>query len=92
MEATSRCIAYFSGFVQGVGFRYTTRSLASRLPVRGYVKNLVDGRVELIAEGSKADLETLLADVRSELGSNIHDADVRWDSATGEFQDFEIRL
>ena len=42
---------YFSGHVQGVGFRYTTRSVASRFAVTGYVRNLPDGRVELVAEG-----------------------------------------
>ena len=43
---------YYSGRVQGVGFRYTVRSLASRMAVTGFVKNLPDGRVHLVVEGS----------------------------------------
>ena len=42
---------YFSGRVQGVGFRYTVRMVASRFAVTGFVKNLPDGRVQLVAEG-----------------------------------------
>ncbi|MHC4600378.1 MAG: acylphosphatase [Planctomycetota bacterium] len=91
MAETTRLTAFFSGSVQGVGFRYTTQSIASNLPVSGYVKNLPDGRVELVAEGEKEDVETLLSRVRSELGPGIQDVDTSWDAACGESRDFTIR-
>jgi acylphosphatase len=52
---------YYSGAVQGVGFRYTAQGLASRFAVSGYVRNLPDGRVELIAEGAADQVNGLLA-------------------------------
>jgi acylphosphatase len=56
---------YISGIVQGVGFRYFAGSVALRLEVAGYARNLADGRVEVYAVGSPA----ALAALRSELGS-----------------------
>ena len=53
----------FRGRVQGVGFRYTTYSLASQYEVSGYVKNLHTGDVELVAEGRPDELERFLAAV-----------------------------
>ena len=46
-----RRTSHFSGHVQGVGFRYTVQDLAADFDVRGYVRNLPDGRVELVVEG-----------------------------------------
>jgi acylphosphatase len=54
---------WFEGRVQGVGFRYTTERLAGNLPVSGYVRNLDDGRVELVVEGESPDIESLLNSV-----------------------------
>lgn len=56
--------AWVSGLVQGVAFRYHTRVLARELGVRGWVKNLPDGRVEVWAEGARADVERLVAWLR----------------------------
>ena len=47
----------FSGRVQGVGFRYRTHSIAQRFQVCGYVKNLIDGTVELVIEGEEEELD-----------------------------------
>lgn len=82
---------HFSGHVQGVGFRATTRQLARGLAVCGYVMNLSDGRVRLMAEGTKAELDRLERLIGEHLGPNIHDTtrDVR--PATGQFGGFEIR-
>lgn len=91
MNTDSRLVAHFSGFVQGVGFRITTHSIASQMPIRGFVKNLPDGRVELVAEGARDVLETLLARIRSEMNGNIRDARTSWGPATGEFGSFTIR-
>ena len=91
MAESTRLTAFFSGSVQGVGFRYTTQSIASRLLVSGYVKNLADGRVELLAEGEREDIEKLLSRIRSELGSGIQDVDTTWGTPSGESRGFAIR-
>ncbi|MCA9237334.1 MAG: acylphosphatase [Planctomycetales bacterium] len=83
--------AYFSGRVQGVGFRYTTRSIATRFAVTGYVENLPDGRVHLIAEGEPAELRAFLAAVADEMEPNIRDMTTDVRPANGEFARFEIR-
>jgi acylphosphatase len=61
----------FSGRVQGVGFRFTCQSLARGFEVVGFVRNLPDGRVELVAEGESRELEAFLASIRVEMGTNI---------------------
>ena len=52
-----------SGRVQGVGFRYFTQRTSARHQVRGYVKNLSDGRVEVLAEGKAASVEAFKHDL-----------------------------
>ena len=52
---------FFSGHVQGVGFRYTTKSVAMGFEITGIVRNLGDGRVQLVAEGERAELEAFRA-------------------------------
>lgn len=82
----------FSGHVQGVGFRYTTASVARHHPaVAGTVRNLPDGRVELIAEGLPGDVQAFVAAVRDEMSSFIRDAQIDTSPATGEFSGFSIR-
>lgn len=66
-----RITAYFSGRVQGVGFRYQTLQVAKGFEVTGFVKNLPDGRVQLEAEGKKKEVEDFVAEVEDELGSYI---------------------
>ena len=82
----------YSGRVQGVGFRFTAEESARQLGVVGWVKNLRDGRVELVAEGEEKILAQFLDDVRTGPMRNfIKDTEVTWGTATNEFQDFEIR-
>ncbi len=64
---------YFSGQVQGVGFRFTARQLARGFDVAGYVRNLPDGRVELVAEGDPAEIDRFLQAVRDEMDIFIRD-------------------
>jgi acylphosphatase len=68
---TERRRVWYDGRVQGVGFRYTARRLAGGFPVSGYVRNLADGRVELVAEGDASAVSSFLDAVARELGSNI---------------------
>ena len=64
--AEKRMTAHIHGTVQGVGFRWWTRSRALELGLRGYAKNLADGRVEVVAEGDESDVATLLELLREQ--------------------------
>jgi len=81
----------FSGRVQGVGFRYTVQNLAMQYDVLGYVRNLPDGRVELVMEGSPEEMDGLLQDVSRKLSDYIKGLDQTVANATGEFDQFAIR-
>ncbi len=86
-----RMTVFYSGYVQGVGFRYTARQVAMGFEVAGTVRNLADGRVELIAEGERAELEAFRAAIRDAgVGTVIRQEAVSWGPATGEFRGFEI--
>jgi acylphosphatase len=82
----------FSGEVQGVGFRYTVRSLARRHPVRGFVRNLPDGTVEVVAQGNQAAINALLADVHEHFRHNIRARQRGPATASEVFDGFEIRF
>jgi len=83
--------AYYSGHVQGVGFRYTVRQLAEGLEVAGFVRNLPDGRVEVTAEGAPAELDAFMAAIADHMSGYIHDVKVDVRPTVGEFDGFEIR-
>lgn len=86
-----RLTVTYSGRVQGVGFRYTTRSIADGYNVTGYVRNLTDGRVELVAEGERRAVDNFLVNVRDRLSGFIRDEKTDVQTATGEFPTFGIR-
>jgi acylphosphatase len=81
----------YAGRVQGVGFRYTVRSLASRFGVTGFVRNLPDGRVQLIVEGEPGEIGEFLDAVKVEMAPYIRDVRETIAPAIGRFQAFEIR-
>ena len=82
---------YYSGHVQGVGFRYTVKSAAAGFEITGTIRNLSDGRVELVAEGEKEELEAFRKAIRETgLQHFIESEDVDWEEATGGFRGFEI--
>lgn len=86
-----RVQVYYSGRVQGVGFRYTVKMLAMGYEVVGTVRNLSDGRVELIAEGERTELEQFLQAIRdSEVGCFIRSEDIKWGEPTGKLHGFYI--
>lgn len=67
---------YYSGDVQGVGFRATARHVARSHPdVRGWVRNLADGRVELFADGPARAVDAFLADLRARMADHIRNED-----------------
>lgn len=89
--STKRMKVLFSGRVQGVGFRYTVCRLASSFRVTGYVKNLMRGDVEVIAEGSEQELADFLNEIRgSHLGRYISHERVSWTAATDGYDEFRI--
>ena len=88
--ATKRCLVHYSGRVQGVGFRFTAKSAADSLAISGHVRNLADGRVELLAEGTAKELNALLWTIRSETAGHIEDEHSESLPATGEFTEFNI--
>ena len=91
MSSRKRLHVLYSGRVQGVGFRYTAKTVAMGFEVTGIVRNLADGRVELIAEGLKDELEGFQQAIReSGLGGLIAREDVTWESAENQFRGFEI--
>jgi len=83
---------YYSGTVQGVGFRYTAERLASTFKLAGWAKNLPDGRVEVVCEGPEAVLKDFAGKLHSVFKSYITDTDIEWSMATGEFSYFDIKF
>ena len=82
----------YSGRVQGVGFRYSTKRIASGFDVTGWVKNLPDGRVEMLAQALEADeLDAFLEDIQqSSLGSHIKQREVKAIAAEPNLRGFSI--
>ena len=87
----SRLEIFYAGTVQGVGFRYSVKTLAMGFEVSGTVRNLPDGRVELVAEGVRDELAAFQRAIReSELGHFIRDEHVTWAGPQGGMRGFEI--
>ena len=80
----------FSGVVQGVGFRVTTERLAAGHLVVGTVRNLRDGRVELVAEGLPAEIDRFLDRVRERFRGNIREETTSTSRATHQFTSFDV--
>ncbi len=84
---------YISGDVQGVGLRYFLRNKALRLRVNGFVKNLKDGRVEAVFEGSEDSLARMLEFCRrGTYISKVTDVKLNEEQFNNEFKEFEIRI
>jgi acylphosphatase len=87
-----RAHVYISGYVTGVFFRYHTQRLARQLGVKGWIRNLRDGRVEAVFEGEREQVEEMLNFChRGPPGARVEDVKVRWEEFKGEFKEFEIR-
>jgi len=81
----------YAGHVQGVGFRYTVRQVASGFEVTGLVRNLLDGRVELVAEGDRDELDAFRAAIRDAgLAAFIRQEAVTWSEPQGGLLGFQI--
>jgi acylphosphatase len=79
------------GSVQGVSFRWWTKRVAMKLGIVGWVKNLEDGRVEIIAEAEKERLESLIDMLKKgPFFSKVEGVDVNWEKSTGQYHAFTI--
>ncbi|MBI2578373.1 MAG: acylphosphatase [Candidatus Aenigmarchaeota archaeon] len=88
-----RCCIYISGRVQGVSFRSFTKQNAELLGLNGFVKNLDDGRVEVIVEGHEDKIEQLVEKIRQgPPRAKIDDVSVTWEEALGNFKGFDVKL
>jgi acylphosphatase len=81
---------FFTGMVQGVGFRYTTHQMATALKLKGWVKNLPDGRVEVLAEGEKSAIEDLCKNLEGHFGSYIRQKTINYYEHQNQFKDFQV--
>lgn len=86
-----RRACYFTGRVQGVGFRYTVQNIAIQHNVHGYVRNLSDGRVELVMEGEPPEMDRVIEAVSSKMNGFIKKLESDVTPANGEFDHFYIR-
>ena len=83
-------LSFFSGTVQGVGFRYTAAHVARGFKITGTVRNLDDGRVELIAEGEMEEINAFLEELGRKMEGNIERRTDSDSPATGRYQGFSI--
>lgn len=87
-----RAHLFVSGWVQGVFFRANTRDKALRYGVKGWVRNLPDGRVEVICEGEREDIQRLIEWCKKgPPGARVEDVEVHWEEYRGEFETFSIK-
>ena len=91
-ELKSRAHVFVSGRVQGVFFRVETRHEATKRNVTGWVRNTIDGKVEAIFEGPKEAVEEMIEFCRKgPTEARVTEVTVKWQTCTGEFEDFKIR-
>lgn len=83
--------AYFTGRVQGVGFRYTAHQVAREYDVAGFVSNLPDGRVQLEVEGTPEEIDAYLKAVEERMHGSVRKVDRFSDRRSPQFQGFVIR-
>lgn len=83
---------WVAGRVQGVFYRANTAAVAEQLKLTGWVRNLADGRVEIVAEGEEGDLHQLLAWCQQgPPAARVDRVEVKEEAYTGEFTEFFIR-
>lgn len=88
-----RIHVWISGVVQGVGFRYFTTRNARELQVKGWVKNLPNGKVEVVAEGEKWRIKDFLDNLKvGPYSASVSGVEVKEEEYKGEFEKFEVRF
>lgn len=81
---------FYSGTVQGVGFRYTVQRFANQLNVTGWAKNLTDGGVEILVEGPKDSIEQLINSIDKYFEGYIQEKEVSYEEFQGDLKLFQI--
>ena len=89
--AVVRRRAVYNGRVQGVGFRARTVHAARRFRVAGWVRNRIDGAVELIVEGPSSDVEAFLGEVALRMAANIERVELREEQPVGGLEGFSVK-
>ncbi len=82
---------FFTGQVQGVGFRFTAQRVARQFAVTGFVCNLQNGKVELVAEGERKVLEDFFKEVCEQMSPYIRDMEFYWTEFEDKFKQFSIK-
>ena len=85
-----RIKAHFAGRVQGVGFRYSARQIALGFAVTGQVRNLPDGRVELVAEGDETEVHAFVSEIKAQMNHHIKETSECVLDGVAQFRDFHI--
>lgn len=91
MGEVQHATIHFSGHVQGVGFRYTTRQIAQEFEVAGFVRNLPDGRVEVEVEGASGEIAAFVAAIEERMHGYIRKVEQTAVRRAPQFQGFTIR-
>ena len=93
MSKETRLHLNFLGAVQGVGFRFTVKRIAEQYEVTGFVRNLSNGRVEVVAEGDREIVKIFMDTIcSSSLCDYIRSIEKEWQPATGEYSGFNIKF
>ncbi|OQY06428.1 MAG: hypothetical protein B6I25_03885 [Planctomycetales bacterium 4572_13] len=80
----------FKGWVQGVGFRYTTHRAASRYDLTGFVRNLPDGSVEALLQGTASNIQACLDDLKDSFGGHLREINTTNQPVNPQYHDFRI--
>ncbi|OHB55456.1 MAG: hypothetical protein A2Y07_07720 [Planctomycetes bacterium GWF2_50_10] len=91
MEKQAKLIT-FVGTVQGVGFRYTAHRIATHYELTGYVRNLFDGGVEMLAQGHSDDIADCIEDLKQSFGQYIRNIDIKDIEPDEQYSEFTIRV
>jgi acylphosphatase len=90
-DGLKRATVYFTGHVQGVGFRYSVCEVARGYDVTGHVQNLADGRVLLVAEGRVEELDGFVLAIEERMSGVVRKTERNDEPATGQFRGFSIQ-
>lgn len=87
----TRIHAFISGLVQGIFFRSNTKTLAIQLNLTGWVRNLQDGRVEVVAEGEKENINKLIQFLKKgPPGARVENVEIKNEEYKDEFKNFKV--
>ena len=89
MNQTAKHII-FIGRVQGVGFRFTVHSIARRCELTGFVRNLLDGSVEMVAQGAPDDIDDCVRDLKETYQGSVKEAKIEEIPLNSQYSDFKI--